>query len=99
MNDESFSDLASLDFDRLSDFSLEAVSIFMFSLDTDKTFERALIQQAFDVWCACAINGGEPLKWERKPTNIDDQTKVRNMSDLIKEGLTCVMPEVRRYWF
>ena len=21
------------------------------------------------------------------------------MSDLIKEGLTCVMPEVRRYWF
>jgi len=58
MNDENFSDLASLDFDKLSDFSLEAASIFMFSQDSDKTFERALIQQGFDVWSACAIFKG-----------------------------------------
>lgn len=39
------------------------------------------------------------MSWERKPTNMDDQTKIRNLNDLIREGLLNYMPEVRRYWF
>ena len=39
------------------------------------------------------------MSWERKPTNIDDKTKIRNLNDLIKEGILSTMPEVRRYWF
>ena len=39
------------------------------------------------------------MRWERKPINIDDKTKIRNLNDLIKEGILSSMPEVRRYWF
>ena len=71
----------------------------MYSLDKDLTFERSLIKEALDVWCACVINSGEPLSWARKPANIHDGTSVHNFSQLIREGLTCAMPEVRRSFF
>lgn len=43
MSDESFSSLNSLDFNRLADFSLEAASCFMYSLDSDRASDRAVI--------------------------------------------------------
>jgi hypothetical protein len=87
MNDPGFE--LNLDFERLEDFCLEAACTFMVSKDRDLAFERALIREAFDVWVACVIKSGKPLSWERKPENIKEKTRVRNMSDLIKEGITC----------
>jgi len=61
----------------------------MYSSDKDVTFERALIREAFDVWVACVIKSDKPLSWERKSENIREKTQVRNMSDFIKEAITC----------
>ena len=97
MNNAEFN--LSLDYHRLADFCLEAAATFMFSTDKDLTFEKALIEEAFNVYCACKISSGGPLAWERKADNIEEGTRVRGMSDLIREGLTCSMPAVRRYWF
>lgn len=61
----------------------------MYSSDKDVTFERALIREAFDVWVACVIKSDKTLSWERKSENIREKTQVRNMSDFIKEAITC----------
>lgn len=97
MSDPAFE--LNLDFDLIEDFCLEAACTFMFSTDKELTYERALIKEAFDVWVACLLKSGKPLAWQRKPENITDKTRIRNMADLIREGITCSMPEVRRFWF
>ena len=97
MSDPSFE--LTLDFNSLADFCLESASSFLFSAAKDLTFERALIKEALDVWCACVIQLDQPLAWERKAVNIEEKTRVRNLSDFIREGLTCSMPEVRRFLF
>ena len=97
MNDPTFE--LTLDFNALADFCLEAASSNMFSTSSDLAFERALVKEVLEIWCACVIQLDQPLAWERKAANIEAKTRIRNLSDLIREGLTCSMPEVRRFLF
>ena len=89
-----------IDFDKLTDLSLDGLTTFLFGMGKDIANEKVFICEALEVWSACAIHADKPLSWERKAEQQEgEDEKVHNMDELIVESLSSSVEATRRFWF